>query len=216
MREVLPGVVHWTAIHPHIHSEVSSYWVEEDGVLVDPLVPPEEGGIEWFKRRDSPVVAIVLSNRHHFRDSGRFVEEFGCPVYVPEAGMHEFGDDEPVIAYGPGEELPGGLVVHEIGALCPDEMALHRPASRAVFIADGVVTGAARGQSSQLGFVPDSLMDDPPETKRGLLAAYQRLLAEVDFDHLLLAHGGPVLDGGRDQLEELVAIGGRTAFVFEL
>jgi hypothetical protein len=24
MREVLPGVFHWTAIHPNIHSEVSS------------------------------------------------------------------------------------------------------------------------------------------------------------------------------------------------
>lgn len=55
-------------------------------------------------------------------------------------------------------------------------------------------------------------MDDPPATKRGLLAACERLLSEVDFDNLLLAHGGPVIGDGRAQLQELVDIGGRTAF----
>ena len=45
-----------------------------------------------------------------------------------------------------------------------------------------------------LTFVPDNLMDDPEQTKSGLLAAYRSLL-ELDFDLLLLAHGGPVPDG---------------------
>jgi hypothetical protein len=85
-------------------------------------------------------------------------------------------------------------------------------AKRALVIADGVVRGGLLGQEGPLGFVPDSLMDDPPATKRGLLDALERLLAELDFEHLLLAHGGPVIGDGRELLQDLVDCGGRTAF----
>jgi hypothetical protein len=63
-----------------------------------------------------------------------------------------------------------------------------------------------------LGFVPDSLMDEPPATKRALLAACARLLEQVDFEHLLLAHGGPVIGDARERLQALIDSGGRTAF----
>ncbi len=85
-----------------------------------------------------------------------------------------------------------------------------RPA-RLVF-ADGVVRGGPQGQSGPLGFVPDTLMDDPRGTKRHLLDAFIRLMGELDFDHLLLAHGGPVIGDGRAQLQELIDCGGRAAF----
>jgi hypothetical protein len=60
--------------------------------------------------------------------------------------------------------------------------------------------------------VPDSLMDDPAQTKRGLLAAFSRLLDELPFEHLLPAHGGPVIGDGWEPLRELVDSGWRTAF----
>lgn len=211
MEEILPGVYHWRTRHPNIGSEVDSWWLSEAGVLIDPLVPAE--GVEWFAGQPTQPAAIVLSNRHHYRGSGALRERFGCPVHVPRPGLHEFGTDrQPVLAYEPGDELPGGLVVHEIGALAPDDMALHLPGAQAVFFADGVV-GTRGGAEGALGFVPDSLMDDPPETKRGLLASVRRLLEAVpDFRHVLMAHGGPVLEDGRAELEALVAAGGRTAF----
>ena len=59
---------------------------------------------------------------------------------------------------------------------------------------------------------PMSCSTDPQETKRALLAAYEGLLSDLEFDHLLLAHGGPVIGDGRAQLSELVEVGGRTAF----
>lgn len=213
MEEVLPGVFHWRTRHPNIGVEVDSWWLPEGGVLIDPLVPPDLG-LDWFQSaQDRPPQAIVLSNRHHYRQSGEFRERFGCPVHVPRSGLHEFqGDRLPVESYDPGDELPGGLVVHEIGALCPDDMALHLPQAAAVFFADGVVLGGPHGQEGKLGFVPDSLMDEPPQTREGLLASLRRLLDEVEFRHVLMAHGGPVLGTGRQELEELVAIGGRTAF----
>lgn len=211
MQEVLPGVHHWTAPHPKIGIEVDSYWLEDSGVLIDPLIPPDVG-LDWFAERPTPPSAIVLSNRHHYRHSGEIVAVFGCPVLCNRAGLHEFTHGEPVRGFDIGERLPGGMVACELDAICPDDTALHLPHQRALVIADGVVRGAAHGQPGPLGFVPDSLMDDPPETKRGLLAACARLLAELDFEHLLLAHGGPLIGDGRAQMQGLIDSGGRTAF----
>ena len=45
-------------------------------------------------------------------------------------------------------------------------------------------------------------MDDPEQTKAGLREAYRRLADELDFELLLLAHGEPVLAGGRAALRE--------------
>jgi glyoxylase-like metal-dependent hydrolase (beta-lactamase superfamily II) len=211
MQEVLPGVFHWSATHPRIGFEVSSYWLEDAGVLLDPLIPPD-AGLEWFSRRAVPPVAIVLSNRHHYRQSDDFVERFGVGVRCARAGLHEFTDGEPVTGFEPGDTLPGPIVVHEVGGICPDDMALYIPTQRAIAFADGVVRGGMHGQSGPFGFVPDSLMDDPPQTKRALLDAFAELLAQLDFDHVLLPHGGPVIGDGRAQLQDLVDCGGRTAF----
>ena len=42
--------------------------------------------------------------------------------------------------------------------------------------------------------------DDPTAVKEGLFASYTRLAAELDFDHLLLAHGEPIAGTGREAL----------------
>jgi hypothetical protein len=211
MQEVLPGVFHWPAMHPRINIEVSSYWLEDGGILIDPLVPTDVG-LQWFARRSARPAAILLSNRHHYRDSARFQDAFGCPAYCNRAGLHEFTRGEPVEGFDPGDTLPGGLVAHEVGALCPDESALHIPQSRAIVLADGVVRGGPQGQTGPLSFVPDTLMDDPPDTKRRLLDAYAELVQDLGFEHLLLAHGGALVGDGRAQLQEFIEAGGRTAF----
>ncbi len=211
MQEAIPGVFHWTARHPRLHIEVSSYWLDDAGVLIDPLVPRREG-LQWFADRAIPPTAILLSNRHHYRESGVFAGRFACPIHCNRLGLHEFAAGESVEGFDIGDVLPGGAIACELDAICPDDTAIHLPGRRALVFADGIVRGGAPGGEGPLGFVPDSLMDDPPRTKRGLLAASARLLQELDFDHLLLAHGGPVVGNGRDLLEGLVAEGGRTAF----
>ncbi len=211
MQEVLPDIFHWPANHPGINMEVSSYWLEQGGVLIDPLIPPGDG-LEWFERRSTAPAEILLSNRHHYRDSAAFQDMYGCPVYCNRAGLHEFTGGERIVAFDPGDALPGGAIAQQVGGLCADETALYLPSRRALLFADGVVRGGPRGQTGRLGFVPDVLMDDPPETKRRLLDAFSRLLDELEFDHLLLAHGGPVIGDGRAQLEKFVETGGRTAF----
>ncbi len=84
IREVLPGVHHWTAIHPRIRLPVDSYYIESARIVLDPMVPRE--GLGWFERRGGPS-QIVLTNRHHLRHSERYAEAFGCPIRCSDAGL---------------------------------------------------------------------------------------------------------------------------------
>jgi hypothetical protein len=192
MQEITPGVWHWTARHPRIGIDVSSYFLTEPAVLLDPLIPPE--GIDSLEELGPPR-EILLTNRHHYRDCDKLVEGFSCPVRAPRTGMHEFTEGQLVEPYDFGERLAGGAITaHEVGALCPDESALHAAAVSALAVADGVV------RYGELRFVSDNLMDDPQTTKAGLKAAYARLADELEFDNLLTAHGEPLVGGAREAL----------------
>ena len=114
----------------------------------------------------------MLANRHHYRDCGAINECFGCQVHVPAAGMHAFTHGEPVVPYEPGDELPGGLVAVEVGALSPDDGGLYLESGSALWLADTLVR-APTDPDSRIGWVADSLMDDPQETKGGMLAAFE-------------------------------------------
>ena len=82
---------------------------------------------------------------------------------------------------------------------------------RCYLLADGIVRGGGEDSDGPLGFVPDSLMDDPPATKRALLDGLGRLLESVPFENVLLAHGAPLIGDGRERVQELVDAAGRTA-----
>jgi glyoxylase-like metal-dependent hydrolase (beta-lactamase superfamily II) len=199
MREIAPGLYHWTAKHPKIGIEVSSYFITDSATLLDPMEPPDVG-MAWF-RGDRQPRAIVLTNRHHDRESARFCSEFGIqPVLVPEAGLHEFEDkDLEVAGYVPGEEVVPGIVAHEVGALAPDDMALEIRSAGALALADALVH-----IGDEVRFVRDSYMDDPENTKSELERALEELL-DLDFDILLFAHGEPIVGGGKQVLREFLA-----------
>ncbi len=192
MQEIAPGLWHWTARNERIRADVSSYYLERERVAIDAMVPPDV--LEWL-REHGPPEHVLLSNRHHDRSAWELQAAFGCTVHCIRNGLYELEGRGPVEAFDFGDELPGGVTVHEVDAICPDETALHIPAHRALACADGVV----RRGDDELGFVPDFLMDEPERTKEGLRAAYRGLL-ERDFDHLLLAHGAPVVGGAKDAL----------------
>jgi hypothetical protein len=198
VEEVVPGIWHWAAPHPRIGIRVHSYCLPAERTLIDPIAPAE--GLDWFAEHGPPS-QILLTNRHHYRSSADFVERFDVSVRCVREGLHEFEGGEPVQPFDFGDELPGGVVAHEVGAICPDETALYLRAHRALAIADGAVRWEERGP---LAFVPDSLMDEPERTKHGLREAYRRL-TELDFDHLLLAHGEPFVGNGREVLRAFAA-----------
>jgi hypothetical protein len=164
------------------------------------MVPRE--GLEWLDEHGPPE-HVLLTNRHHDRDAWKLRDAFGCSVHCISNGVYEIEARGPVDAFEFGDELPGGVVVEEVDAICPDETALYVPAHRALAVADGVVR---RHADEGLSFVPDFLMDDPEQTKAGLRDAYRRLL-ELDFHLLLLAHGDPRVGGGKEELRAFVESG---------
>jgi hypothetical protein len=192
-------VLHWTVVHPKIKVEVSSYYLAQERVLIDPLVPA--AGLDAFERAPEH---IYLTNRHHDRDSKKFVERFGCDVWCVRQGVHEFDPGRSIRAFDFGDVLPGEIESIEIGAICPDETALAIPRAEGVLaLADGVI----RMGDGPLAFVPDAYMgDDPEAVKKGLREAYRRVL-DRDFDHLLLAHGLPWIGGAKEALRGFVSEG---------
>jgi glyoxylase-like metal-dependent hydrolase (beta-lactamase superfamily II) len=196
--EIAPGLWHWTARHPRIGVEVSSYFLGSERVVLDPMIPSE--GLEWFEEHGHPE-HVLLTNRHHDRDAWRLRERFGCTIHCIRNGVFELEGRGPVEAFDFGEELPGGATAHEVDAICPDETALFFPHHRALACGDGVMH-----YGGELGFVPEQYMDDPDTTKRGLRDAYGRLL-DLDFDLLLVAHGRPLATGGKDALRKFATAG---------
>jgi hypothetical protein len=194
VQEIAPGIWHWTARHPRIGIEVSSYYLPAERVVIDPIAPDE--GLDWFAEHDPPT-DVLLTNRHHYRSSGDFAERYGATVRCARMGLHEFDDSDRLVEpFDVGDELPGGIVVRAVGSICPDETALHIPARGALAVADGAVRLT---DDAPLMFVPDQFMAEPETTKEGLRESYRRL-ATLDFEHLLLAHGPPVVGTGRDAL----------------
>ena len=203
MRELRPGVWHWTTFRETIGSQVSSYWIEPAGIAIDPMVPADVG-LEWFDGRDLQPQQVVLTIGLHWRDSDEFARRFGIPVRAPRPALERYsGTDRHADAYEWGDAVAPGVTAVEIGGIAPDEAALHiEHAGGAVAIADGMIR--AQG-GAPLAFVPDFLMgDDPATVKAGLRASFRGLLVREPWDTLLLAHGDPVVGGAREALKDFV------------
>lgn len=195
IRELVPGVLHWRAVHPNTGMDASSYLLTEPGVAIDPIAPEE--GLDALPQTR----AILLSNRHHLRSAREIAARDGATIHASRPGMHEFEEADGVTPFDFGDTLPGDVLAREIGVICPDETALVIPSVRAVAVADGV------HNEGGLQFFPDHLLgDDPVGVKTGLLEAYARLAQEVDFDHLLPAHGTPIVGGARTALLDFVSL----------
>ena len=201
MEEIAPGIFHWTQFHEGIRQTVHSHYVPSAAAVIDPMEPDE--GLDWFAER-TPPERILLSNRHHYRHSGRFVDRFGSRVFCHKSGLHEFEGGPAVQGFEFGDELAPGITAQEVGVLCPEESALYiETGGGALSVADGVVEWPGR---SGLSFVPDGLLgDDPEAVKDGLRTAYRRLADALEFDTLLMAHGNPVAGGARETLREFAS-----------
>lgn len=195
MDELIEGLRHWTAHHAGIDGTVHSHAV--GSTLIDPMIPPD--GVEALA--DLAPEQIVLTNRHHWRDAAELVERYGCRVRCHQAGLHEFADGRAVVdGFAWGDELAPGVEALRVGVLCDEETALHIALEGGVLLfADALINWDG------IGFVPDYLLGDDPEAiKRGIAERVAQLLDEREFEHLLFAHGDPVIGGGRAALERFV------------
>jgi glyoxylase-like metal-dependent hydrolase (beta-lactamase superfamily II) len=191
VQELLPGLFHWYAIHPNHGMQVGCHFAAGSGTVFDPLLPDE--GVQWFDQHRPR--RIVLSTRHHLRHSEQIAERYGCPILAHTDGLHAFEDGPSVEGFEFGDQLADDVTALTMDAISPDDTALRIDvAEGALLFADSVINHGG------LRFVPDSLIGDEPEqVKRAILERVAALLDE-DFDHLLFAHGDPVIGGGKQTL----------------
>jgi glyoxylase-like metal-dependent hydrolase (beta-lactamase superfamily II) len=194
MEEILEGVFHWKAMHPHIKILVGCHFVTPSGTAIDPLLPDE--GIGWFEGRD--VRRVVLSNRHHLRHAPEIAQRFDCPILCHESGLHEFEGGPDVRGFAFGERLTDDVVALEMDAICPDDTVLRiELGGGALLFADSLIN------HGRVGFVPDELIGDEPQRVKARIRERCEALSGEDFEHLLFAHGDPLLDVGREALRSV-------------
>jgi glyoxylase-like metal-dependent hydrolase (beta-lactamase superfamily II) len=114
--------------------------------------------------------------------------------------LHEFERGPSVEAFAFGEELAPGITAHQLGVICPDDTALHIRTAGGCALADGLT----RPRGGGLRFVPGFLMGDDASTVRAGLRESLRRLLDLKFDHVLFAHGDPLIGGGKRALREFV------------
>lgn len=196
MEEVLDGVFQWKAVHPKIKIEVGCHFVAGSGTAIDPLLPAE--GIEWFDGRG--VERVVLSNRHHRRHAEQIAERFACPILCHEAGLHEFEGGPAVEGFAFGDRLAADVVALEMDAICPEDTVLRIEAGGgALLFADSLINYGG------IGFVPDHHLGDDPDAVKRLIREKAAPLLDEEFEHLLFAHGDPLVGGGREALRAFLA-----------
>ena len=185
VEELAPGLWRWTAPHPDWKE--SDDWDEDVGcvyyevpgatVLIDPLVPPE---------------------RDRFFDAlDRDVERRGLPVTILlTCDWHRRSTDELTERYAAGDAVPEEVEAFPLPEI--DETIWWLPQHGAL-VAGDVLLGTADG----VRVCPDSWLTD--RTSPAEIRAALRPLLDRPLERILVSHGEPVLENGRDTLERVLA-----------
>jgi hypothetical protein len=207
LREIVDRVFRWELPHPDWTPEdaeggqgwervVASYLVETDEgpVLIDPLVE-DDGWADLDRALDGRTPDVLLTLFWHTRSTPAVLERYaGATAWAhePAADLIRERGVEPR-TFVVGDALPGGI--EAIDVLRAYEVAFLLRARRALVVAD-LLLGTPEGGARAL----------PPSWHRGdyeeLLAKVGDTLLPLEFDHLLLTHGEPVLGTGHEAVEQ--------------
>ena len=195
MREVLPGVFHWTIQWPGWWS-LESYWVRtaSGGVLIDPL---ECFGLDDLEKADD-VTAIFITVGWHERSARLFAKRTGAEVYVPSLDTSMVEDIEHFKGYGHGFVHHSGVRAIGVPGLTAGEQAiLSDMHGGTLFVGDALGTTAKWAPGGlRLGGHPNG-HPQPSQTLVHLL--------DYEFQNLMPGHGRPIIGGARDELAKLIS-----------
>jgi glyoxylase-like metal-dependent hydrolase (beta-lactamase superfamily II) len=209
-QQLADGLWRWTARHPEWHpgqfgSEVASFALQASGatVLVDPLLPPDPDAVlELIERQLGERLSILITIPYHVRSSEELRERFGgqveTTIWGHPACAKRLDDKTGFRTFEPGDTLPAGASAYRIGKPRRHETPLLLPSHRALAFGDAVVE-----VGGELRVWSDRSVDaDVKRFYRDRFNPTLEPLLEVDFERVLVTHGEPVLEGGRDRLQE--------------
>jgi hypothetical protein len=195
LRELRPGLHRWTASHPDwepgAEPETPADWPRDVGsvayespdalVLVDPLVPDELWPELDRLAARHPRVAVLTTIAFHRRSRDEVVRRYGAATPRAKAS------------------LPQGVVTIPIRRA--RETMVWLPEPRALVPGDRLL-----GDDGGLRLCPDSWLRylrnglDRRELRRAL-----RPLLDLPVELVLVSHGEPVLEGGREAIARALA-----------
>ena len=196
MREIVPGIHTWSWFSEEKGLDFNGFFARREGeaVVVDP--PPYQDGDLLQMEQLGPPQAILITNRHHVRNSREFAAHFRIPIRIHEA-------DAPMVdlqladTFRDGDALPAGIRAISVpDSKSPGETALHVPWADTLILGDALL-GKPPGS---LSLLPDSKFQDPRKAREGL-----RRFLEVFFRTILVGDGTPILHRGKEALQEFLS-----------
>jgi hypothetical protein len=207
-KQIAPGLWRWTARHPEWHpgefgSEVAGFAVKagDETILIDPLLPPDPDAVlDLIGATVKASLQILITVPYHVRSSEeirrRFRKDAQTTIWGHPACRKRLDKQAGFKDVRPGAELPAGVTAHAIGKPRRHEMPLHLPSHRALVFGDAVAE-----QGGKLRVWSDERVDDRvARFYRERFNPTLKPLLELDFDRVLVTHGEPVLEGGREAL----------------
>jgi glyoxylase-like metal-dependent hydrolase (beta-lactamase superfamily II) len=193
--EIAPHLWRWTAFHQEWNEDVGCvYYENEDGiVLVDPLIPPEDGK-RFFRALDKDIrgkqVHVLVTVFWHARSAAAMVERYKARVWGPTSGRAAIARRAGVVtdAFAPGDRLPGGIEGYRTARAA--EVVYWMPEHSALVPGD-VLVGDGKGG---VKMCPESWL--PEKKSHRDLAASLKPLLDLPVRRILVSHGKPVLTGG--------------------
>jgi hypothetical protein len=208
MKKLTEGLWRWTARHPEWHpgefgAEVACFAAQagDTTLLIDPLLPPEpEPVLRALDGTLAKRLAILITIPYHVRSSEevwrRYRNHAETTIHGHAAAARRLEDRSAFREIDPGAPLPGGVTAHTIGKPRRYEMPLHLPSHDALVFGDAVAETGGR-----LVVWSTSRVDAKVERfyKERFNPTLEPLL-ELIFDKVLVTHGQPVLEGGKQAL----------------
>ena len=193
LEQVAPGLRRWTAWHEEWKQEVASLALRTDQglVLIDPIDPPPE-----VRNPDH----ILLTVFWHARSAPGLE---AAHVWAAKRGVRRLKNRgvEVTDPFEGDAELPGGIRAFETAR--ESEVVYWLPEQKAIAVGDVLLGAGAKPHASPqpLRLCPDRWLEKakPKDLKKSL-----QPLLELPLERILVAHGDPILRGGKDVLRELI------------
>jgi glyoxylase-like metal-dependent hydrolase (beta-lactamase superfamily II) len=195
IRQIAPDLWYWTAPHPQWRPGYD--WPEQVGcvccrspeavVLIDPLLPRGQEAALWelVDRLGRPV-AVLLTAPWHQRDARGVAERYGTTVWAHEAARRRLTFPTR------SDRLPDGVKAFAPEGVDEGQVAFYLPAHRALVVAELFI-----GDGGGLRACPSPSTHDAAAFYGSL-----RKLLDLPIEHVLVAHGVPVLNDGHRRIAE--------------